>query len=165
MKKFDPIILGIIIFTIVAITGVFIAFSLTEGKSIKQYSSSDAVRPQIEISEGNIDLGEIDVKDVAIRGIIIKNAGQAPLIVSDTFTSCDCTSAKWKINGVESKLFSMSEDKTWRGELQPNSEAILTIIYEPKIMPVKGKVDRTISFSTNDPFKSVVKIELTAEVK
>ena len=165
MRKFDPIVLGILAFAIIAITGVLIAFFVTEGKSIKQYSTSDSARPKIEVSQTKFDLGKISVDDRPARDIAIKNPGTAPLVVSNTFTSCDCTSAKWNINGIESKLFSMNKDKTWQGEIAPNSEAILTVIYEPKIMPVKGRVDRTITFSTNDPQMLLVKIELNAEVE
>jgi hypothetical protein len=165
MRKFDPIVLGIVAFTIIAIVGVLIAFFLTEGKSIKQYSNSDPARPKIEVSQTNFDLGKISVDNTAARDIVIKNLGTGPLVVSNTYTSCDCTSAKWNINGVSSKLFSMSKDKAWQDEIGPNSDAILTVIYEPKIMPVKGTVDRTVTFSTNDPQNPLINIELKAEVE
>ncbi len=165
MRRFDPIVLGIVGFTIIIIAGITLAFFLTGGKTIKKYSPSAANRPIAEISETNFSFGKISVDDKVTKKITVNNSGTEPLIVSNTFTSCDCTFAQWQINGSESKLFSMIKEKGWREEITAGSKAELSIIYEPKIMPVKGKVERTVTFSTNDPQKQSIEIQFSAEVE
>lgn len=165
MKNNGPIVIGIIIFFAIIVGAIIAAFYLSSGKQIKTYSNSDPVQPKISVSETEFDLGKISVKDIAVREVIITNLGNAPLIVSNTYTSCDCTSAQWTIEGIESKIFSMNKDKSWQGEIPAGAISSLGITYEPKIMPVKGKVKRTTTFSTNDPQKPLINIEFKAEVE
>ncbi|OGY24348.1 MAG: hypothetical protein A2172_00595 [Candidatus Woykebacteria bacterium RBG_13_40_15] len=163
--KIDPVILGIIGFFVLLLLGslIFLFSSAKENKTVT-YSKSDAERPKLQIEKTNIDLGRIKVADKKISVIKLKNVGSKPLQITNVFTSCDCTSAQLVINGQESPVFSMHENPTWVGELQPNAEATLKAIYEPYKMPVHGAVERTIYFKTNDPDKTDVQIQMKANV-
>ena len=103
--------------------------------------------------------------EIKTKEIEIKNSGNKSLVVSNVFTSCDCTFAQFVIDGQESKRFSMQRSPKWRGEIQPDTAATLKIIYEPRLMPVKGNVSRSIFFKTNDPQNPSVTINFTAYVE
>lgn len=165
MRKPDSVTLGIIIVSVVIFGGILIAATKQGGLAIIQYGSSDAERPRLEIAETSFDFGKITLADKKIREIKIKNNGAKTLVISDLITSCDCTFVQLIIDGRESPRFSMRRDSKWRGEIAPTNEAILRIVYEPKIMPVQGKVKREIVFKTNDPEKSLVNIRFIADVK
>lgn len=161
----DPIILGIIIITVVILAGVFIVALTSSGTPIESYKITDAERPSLEISERNFDFGKMKLDEIKTKDIEIKNSGKKPLIVSNVLTSCDCTFAQFVINAEASKKFSMQKDQKWRGEIQPNTSATLKIIYEPRLMPVKGDVSRSILFKSNDPQNPSININFTAYVE
>lgn len=165
MRKPDPIISGIIFVTIIIFGGIILAAIKFQGTSIAQYKITDAERPQMEILETNFDFGPTDLSEIKTREIKMRNKGSKPLIISDLITSCDCTFAQLIVDGRESPRFSMRRDTKWRGEIAPAGEAILRITYEPRIMPVQGKVKRESVFKTNDPEKSLVNIRFTADVR
>lgn len=165
MKKGDPIIIGIVIITLIIISGIFWASLKARGPSIAQYKISDLDRPILKTSLTNFDFGQMNLKETKTKEIELKNTGQKPLIISDLITSCDCTFAQLVSAGKESPRFSMRRNTNWRGEIAAGQTALLKITYEPKIMPVQGKVRRTIVFKTNDPENSSVNINFTAEVK
>lgn len=50
---------------------------------------------EIEISESNVDLGNIAFGGKAVTTVQIKNTGDKPLIISDAKASCGCTVPKW----------------------------------------------------------------------
>lgn len=163
--KIDPIILGIIAIMVVILGSIIIAVVSSGGTPIENYKVTDTGRPSSEISERDFDFGRMKLAEIKIKEIEIKNSGKKPLIVSSVFTSCDCTFAQFVINGQESDRFSMQRDQKWRGEIQPNTTATIKIIYEPRLMPVKGSVTRSIFFKTNDPQNPSVTINFTAYIE
>lgn len=163
--KTDPIILGIIAITVVVLIGIIIAVTASGGTPIENYEVTDTERPSLDISERNFDFGRMKTAEIKTKEIEIKNSGKKPLVVSSVFTSCDCTFAQFVVDGEASDSFSMRRDPKWRGEIQPNTAATLKIIYEPRIMPVKGNVSRSIFFKTNDPQNQSVTINFTAYVE
>jgi hypothetical protein len=165
MKKIEPITIGIIIFTLVIFGGVIIAAFATQNAPIPQYGNTDQSRPQLEISETSFDFGLMKVDDVKVQEIPLQNKGSKPLVISDIYTSCDCTFAQLVINGRESPKFAMNRDMKWRGEILPGESAVLRVIYEPRIMPVKGVVKREVIFKTNDPEKPLTNIRFQAVVE
>ncbi len=163
--KIDPVILGIIAVTVVIFAGIIIAVAASGGTPVDNYKITDMERPSIEVSERNFDFGKTKVSEIKTKEIEIKNRGNKPLIISNVFTSCDCTFAQFVIAGQESDKFSMQRDRKWRGEIQPGATATLKIIYEPRLMPVKGNVSRSIFFQTNDPQNPSVTINFAAYVE
>lgn len=160
----DPIIVSIVVMTVVVFVGIMIAAFNSKGTAIESYKITDVAKPILDISERNFDFGQIKLSETKIKDINLKNNGQKILIISDVLTSCDCTFAQFVIADKESQKFSMQGDTKWRGEIQPGETAVLKIIYEPSLMPVKGQVNRSILFKTNDPQNSSVNINFTADV-
>lgn len=50
---------------------------------------------EIELSESNVDLGNIQFNGKAVTTVQIKNTGDKPLIISDAKASCGCTVPTW----------------------------------------------------------------------
>lgn len=165
MRRFDPFILAIVIFSIlVIIGGIFFAFKAT-GKPLETYSASDSQRPQLEINTRIQDLGQMKVSDIKSADFVIKNTGQKPLQITNVSTSCNCTFAQVEIDGKKSPRFSMHKNPLWTGEISPQKEAKIIAIYEPSLMPVQGSVERNVLFTTNDPQNPNVSLTLTANVQ
>ena len=165
MRKLDPITSSIIFITIVVFGGIILAAIKSQGIPITQYKITDAERPQLEILETNFDFGQMKLSEIKTKEIVIKNRGRKPLVISDLITSCDCTFAQLLVDGRESPRFSMRRDSKWRDEISPAGEAKLRIIYEPRIMPVQGRVRREIVFKTNDPSSPLVNLRFDAVIK
>ncbi len=161
----DPVVLGIIGITVVIFAGIVISANISKGTPIENYKIKEKERPALEISENNFDFGRMKLNEIKTENIEIKNVGLKPLVLFDAITSCDCTFAQFVIDGHESKKFSMSRDPNWRGEIQPNAGATLKIIYEPRLMPAKGDVGRSVLFKTNDPQNSSVTINFKAYIE
>lgn len=163
--RVDPIITGIVFVSVLIIGGIILSFNVSQGPSIAEYKISDVEKPQAEITETNFDFGKMKLADTKTKEIQIQNKGLKPLVVSDVITSCDCTFAQFIILGQESKAFSMTGDKKWRGEIPAGGSAVLKVTYKPSLMPVNGKVKREVFFKTNDPQKPLVSINFTADVE
>lgn len=165
IRKFDPIFLGIVIFFVLAlIGGVFFAFKMG-GKPLQVYSKDNPDKPKAEISATTSDFGEMKVSDIKTADFFIKNSGSKKLQLTNVSSSCNCTFAEITINNVKSPRFSMHSTNSWLGEVDPSTEAKVTVIYQPSIMPVQGKVERTVSLKTNDPEKTDISFKITATVE
>lgn len=165
MKRMDPFILGIVIISIFVLFGGIVFAYKSSGKPMQTYSAQASDRPKAEVPSDKADLGQMTVSDIKTADFIIKNSGSKPLQISDVSTSCDCTYAEITIGGATSPRFSMHTTSSWQGEIEPGSQAKVTAIYEPAIMPVQGKVERTVHIKTNDPQKPDITLTLSADVK
>ena len=165
MKRIDPIVLGIIIITLVVIGGVIAVAATSKTQPISQYQTGDVDKPKTEMGETSFDFGDMKVSDTKTQETTLKNVGTKPLVLSDIVTSCDCTFAQVIVGGRESPRFSMRRDATWRETVQPGETATVRMIYEPRIMPVKGKVNRSVAIKTNDPAKPLINLSFTANVQ
>lgn len=165
MKRFNPIILGVVI-VIAVVVGAISSASFYSGESpVAQYKISDSAKPQLQIKQTNFEFGTMRLSDVKTQELQINNTGTKPLAIYEAITSCDCTFVQFIIKGVESQKFSMRPDSSWRGEIAPQSTATVRLIYQPSIMPVKGQVKRQIVFKTNDPTQSLVTLTFNAIVE
>lgn len=166
MAKFDKAtIIGVIVILVLLVGGAAVAFMTNQGTAIDQYDADDQTRPQLSIGQTSFEFGKMSLSDTKIQEIPIQNTGNKSLVLSDFVTSCDCTFAQVVINDQTSPRFSMRRNPSWRGEIFPGASAVIKIIYEPKIMPVKGKVKREIVFRTNDPNQPLVNMKFTALVE
>lgn len=50
---------------------------------------------EIELSESNVDLGNIEYSGKAVTTVQIKNTGDKPLVISNAQASCGCTVPTW----------------------------------------------------------------------
>ncbi len=120
-------------------------------KEIISYSKQDQAFPQVKILDSSADLGKMNVKDEKTATFPLKNTGTRPLQVFNISSSCNCTFGKLTIEGVTSPEFSMHTKSPWVGTIEPGKEALLSVIYRPSLMPVKGVVTRQVLVQTNDP--------------
>lgn len=158
------IFFGILLLVVIIVAVVFAYSSPGTKAEMVTYSATDEDKPKINIETTDFDFGQLKVEDTKTKEIKIKNEGTKPLEMTNFSTSCDCTFAQMVIDGKQSPKFSMHGSPAWKGTLEPGKEAILKAIYQPSIMPVKGKVERAIHFKTNDPLKPDVSIQFSAEV-
>lgn len=167
MKKFDPFIVIVIVIILIIIGGIVLAFNSSNSSNIseKNYQKTDVNRPKLEISETNFDLGKMSVKDIKSKDIKIKNIGNETLVMKNFSSSCNCTFIRLKTEKVTSPKFSMHSNASWKGELPANSEALITVTYQPSLMPVQGEITRSAYFKTNDPEKPEITIGIKVAVE
>jgi hypothetical protein len=133
--------------------------------ALKTASPDDPNRPVLSLAETSFDFGKINVVDIKEHDFTITNLGKSDLVLAKISTSCDCTSAYIIQGGQKSPKFSMAGNiDSWKATVKPGESAVLKTIYEPRIMPVEGKVNRTVSFATNDPSAAEAQVKIQAEV-
>lgn len=165
--RLDPIITAIIIISLLIVGGVAAASRKTAAPAApaSQFSATDANRPEIAVSENNFSFGRMAASETKDKDIIITNRGQSPLVLTNFKTSCDCTSIELIYNGEASPRFSMHTNSSWQADIAPAASAIVRITYQPSIMPVSGRVERSAFFQTNDPVNANITVSFTAEVE
>lgn len=143
--------LTIIALVLIAIFAVKEQEQSKGSKEIVNYSKQDKALPQIKVSDLFADLGKMEIKDEKTATFLLKNAGTKPLQLFNISSSCNCTFGKVTIEGVTSPEFNMHSKSPWVGTIEPGKEALLSVIYRPSLMPVKGPVTRQVLVRTNDP--------------
>lgn len=121
------------------------------GDAIREYQVADTQKPVLEVGSVYKDIGSMSVQDEKTTDFTIKNIGNKPLQLFNITSSCDCTVGQITINSVKSPEFSMHDKKIWTGLVNPGDTAVVSVIYRPRIMPVKGDISRWVYVQTNDP--------------
>ena len=160
-------VIGIILFSLVFIGGAYFVISSGEKPQIPivSYSVQDKNKPIIEALETSYDMGTIKVSDTKEKEFSIKNTGTKPLLLSEISTSCGCTSAQIVYKGTSSKTFSMHSQSDYVAQIDPQTSAVVKVVYMPFTMPVYGVVERQVFMSTNDPNKSKLEFRIKANVQ
>lgn len=166
MKKNKKLISGVFILLILLL-GLFFIYNFKFFSSQKNIKKNSLAK--IEILQNFVDLGEMKINEEKYYDFQIKNTGQDILKIYQVGTSCNCTFAKVLIGGGESPEFNMPMHNSisamrWVGEILPGQEATVRIIYKPYIMPVFGRVERSVIFKTNDPANSKVELKISVFV-
>jgi hypothetical protein len=106
-------------------------------------------RPEIALSETELDLGDVVNGTVLERELTVQNSGQAELIVEAVTTSCGCTQAT-------------IEPAT----IAPAGSGTLRIIFDSGAHgpELTGQLVRQIFIATNDPQQPETVIELVANI-
>lgn len=144
------IIIGFIVLTILILGGGIFILSSSATTPTKITASQNA---KIEIPEKTFDWGNIAYGGKkATKTFTIKNSGTDVLQLSGIKTSCTCTKAQISIDGKTSPYFSMHATSGWVGEVAPDKEAQLTVIFDQAFHGPSGvgPVERLISVDTND---------------
>lgn len=167
MNTSKILIVGLIIFSLVAIVGsyFFLVSSQKAQPAIITYSFSDKEKPKVEAKITSFDLGTMKVSEDRSANFKIKNTGQKPLQLSNVSSSCNCTFGQVVIDGRESEVFGMHNVSDFAGEVLPGKEAIIKATYRPSIMPVYGIVGREVYVNTNDPENPKLTFKIKANVK
>lgn len=85
---------------------------------------------EIEISESNVDLGNIKYGGKAVTTVQIKNTGDKPLIISEAKATCGCTVPKWP-----------------KDPIAPGQSAPMTVEYTTT--KKAGAFNKTVTISSN----------------
>lgn len=157
---------GIIFFTLLVVGSITVAFQrqTKTTASIPQYMISDQQKPMAEINPTDTDFGEIKLSDVKTAQFVITNRGEKSLYLYDIKTSCGCTSAVFEIDGVKSPTFLMHDNPGWTGIIKSGKEAQVEVIYDAKVHPVDGAVERFVMMNSNDPTNKQLQLSIKANV-
>lgn len=139
------IILGLIVISAV---GLFIFKDF----KAKRYEGA----PKIQIRQAIYDFGKIKVEDGEVEtSFEVRNEGVSSLVVTGIETSCDCTTAKFKVGDEESPIFGMHDNPDdWSASVEPGKTAALMVIFDPNFHQVSGPITRTVRIFSNDPSKT-----------
>lgn len=85
---------------------------------------------EIELSESNVDLGNIKFGGKAVTTVQVKNTGDKPLIISDAKASCGCTVPTWP-----------------KEPIAPGKSAPMTVEYTTTSKA--GAFNKTVTISSN----------------
>lgn len=160
-KKF---IIGIILFTVLLLAGGTIFLS-SSGTSKAEIAVSQNAKADVALK--TFDWGIIKMNGGnATKDFIIKNTGTDTLKLSNIRTSCHCTKAQVTINGQASPSFGMNSISSWIGEVPPNGQAVLLVVFDPLYHGTAGlgQINRLVDIETNDPNNKTIEFSLTGTV-
>lgn len=105
--------------------------------------------PQISLESYEFEFGDVVNGTIVSKDILVENSGDSPLIIEDVSTSCGCTTA-----AVEPKTIS------------PGERGILHIEFDSGAHgpEMEGIIMRQVFLKTNDPKKTEVMVEFSANV-
>lgn len=101
--------------------------------------------PRLELSEMQVDFGNVKEGEVITYPLKLKNTGKKTLIISNINPSCGCTVVNLK-----------------QKEIQPNEEITLDIKLDTK--GFNGKIKKSIHIFSNNKFQNVVSFYMYANV-
>lgn len=106
-------------------------------------------QPDIELAQGEIDLGRVTNGEVRSVSVEVRNGGSAPLQIEAVTTSCGCTSATVAPQ-----------------EIGPGQTGVLEITYDSGAHgpEFSGEVMRQVFIASNDPDEREVVFELHSDV-
>lgn len=111
--------------------------------------SACAGQPKIEISEPNLQLGDVVNGEIIERELGVKNTGQADLTIDSVTTSCGCTQAS-----VEPMTIPPGGSGTLHIEFDSGAHG-------PELT---GQLIRQVFVATNDPQQPEAIVELEANI-
>lgn len=117
---------------------------------------------EIELSESNVDLGNVKYGGKAVTTVDIKNTGDKPLIISNAKASCGCTVPTWPKEpiapGKSAKMTVEYKTTTKAGAFNKTVTISSNAITEGrKIFRIKGVVAENPNASTKEVSKASIK--------
>lgn len=166
MTSDTKLVIGVAIFSVIIIIGSVFLIGKNESGVPKRESLGSA---SMTLDKKSADLGDMKVEDERTTTFTITNTSNSTLRLWNITTSCNCTFASLVINGQETGEFNMPMHtsgnlRNWIGEVSPQQTALLKVNYRPKVMPVVGKITRSVTFETNDPNNQNVQVDVSANV-
>lgn len=105
-------------------------------------------QPQTSVPATFYDFGRIGPTDVVERTFVIRNDGEAPLTISNAYTTCACTTAE-----ISS------------GVIAPGKLATVTAVFDAGYHDAAGQtVRRGVIIENNDPRRPQIELWIQAEV-
>ena len=138
-------------------------------KEIEEKLISDAGedRPQIFIEPLSYNLGKVSKSKGKLElRVKVQNKGKDVLKITDLKTSCVCTTVQLKKKKYMSPVFSTEgAESGWEISIAPEEKGELSIITDLAHEHVHlGTMVRTVEIKSNDPVRSLIKVEFEAEI-
>lgn len=162
------VLIAIIIFSILLVVGAVVLLSGSQSGGKAQIEKVAGAK--MEMTENTFDWGEIDYGGgLIIHSFKIKNSGEKDLEIGNVATSCMCTEAYFKgPAGISPKfgMKGMSRPSSYKVVLKPGEEGELVVEFDPAYHGPTGvgKMERLVSFETNDPQKPYMEVLLYGNV-
>ena len=157
----------LLIVGIVVVTGLVFLTSTGNNPPAKflNYALADEARPRANVPVTRNDLGTMKVSQNKQADFTITNKGEKPLQIGYLSSSCGCTVGQIISNGKTSREYGMHDPGQDIVEVAPNDSAVIRVIYRPSVMPVFGLIEREVYVQTNDPEKTRLVLQVTANVQ
>jgi hypothetical protein len=106
-------------------------------------------QPRLSLQTEKLDFGDVINGEVISQEVIVRNEGEAPLVVKEVSTSCGCTQAS-----VEPMV------------IAPGEAGVLHIEFDSGAhgSELTGELIRQVFLLTNDPERPEVVVEIAARV-
>lgn len=121
-----------------------ITTSLVNTPFTAQKNSNNVDMPKIEISKDFFDFGEMQQKESVTTEFLVKNTGDAPLLIRSAQGSCGCTVPEWPKEPISVgdeaviKVTFNSGDK--KGRQNKTVTLVTNAIPSTKVLTIKGIV-------------------------
>ena len=168
-----------ILIALILVVGLTGCYSNTQREDARELSKKNS-NSDIVITENNIDLGDISMKDGKVDiDFIIKNNGSDPVVIIEGETSCTCTKAVIKTNSIDTDGSSAqvtSRDITMPSGLNqstlvyqiinPGEEASVVATFNPNAHGPggTGPIKRDVYFKTNSLQSPEIKLTFLGKV-
>jgi hypothetical protein len=100
--------------------------------------------PKIELSQDFFDFGEINQKESLSTEFVIKNTGDAPLLIRSAKGSCGCTVPEWPKEpvavGEEAVIKVTFNSGNKKGKQNKTVTLVTNAIPNTKVLTIKGTV-------------------------
>ncbi len=100
--------------------------------------------PKIELSQDFFDFGEMNQKESVSTEFVIKNAGDAPLLIRSAKGSCGCTVPEWPKEpvavGEEAVIKVTFNSGNKKGKQNKTVTLVTNAIPSTKVLTIKGTV-------------------------
>lgn len=107
------------------IVAVHLLGNISLEKPTAQAFSDPVEEPKIQLSENFYDFGSVSSTQVLTRTFIISNTGKSPLIIQESYTTCDCTTAEFTAK-----------------EIPPGKVALMILRFDPAFHKMSGSTVR-----------------------
>ena len=112
-------------------------------------AACSSTQPQIVLETESFDFGDVVNGDVVSKTLLVRNEGNASLVIDEVSTSCGCTTAS-----LESMTIPAGGTATLQIEFDSGAHG----------PDLTGSVVRQIFLTSNDPQQSEIVVEFSANV-
>jgi hypothetical protein len=117
--------------------------------SIKPFSKTSVLNPNVQLSANFFDFGLVNPQQVLTHTFMIANTGDSPLVIEDAYTTCPCTVAEISAS-----------------EIPTGKVALVTIKFDPLFHEINGTtIRRGLIIITNSPVRPILEIWIQATIQ
>lgn len=114
---------------------------------------------RIAIDHTSWNFGDIG-QDVVSHTFRVRNAGTESLRLDGISTSCMCTSAAFTYGPATSPRFGQHNNPPWQFVLEPGTEGLLIVFYDPTVHPETGHFERDVYILSSDPLQREARVTI-----